>query len=491
MIKEYYLFDEIVVDNFAGGGGASCGLEAAIGRAVDIAINHDHTAIRMHRVNHPYTDHYCEDVYTVNPRVVCAGRPVGLAWFSPDCTHHSKARGGKPVKKEIRGLAWVAMKWAGTVRPRVIVLENVEEFQKWGPLLPNNKPDPKKISRTFNSFVNALRYLKYDVEWKELSACDYGAPTTRKRLFLIARCDGKPIVWPKPTHGDPNSLEVQTGRLKPWKTAATVIDFNRPCASIFERKKALAENTLTRIARGIQRFVIDNPDPFIVQVNYSGAKHHYCRPIHAPLSTITSKNGYALVTPYLAPKNNDTLVAAFLTKYHGMRSDTEVRGQKINNPILTIDTANRFALVTSHIIKMKGTNLGHKTDLPLQTITAGGNHFGEVRAFLMKYYGTSVGQSLNDPLHTITTKDTFGLVTVYGQDYKIMDIGMRMLEPYELFRAQGFRSDYIIDRDCFGKRFTKEQQVAKCGNSVSPVIPAHIAWANVPELCKGKMSEVV
>lgn len=291
---ERELWDEIVVDNFAGGGGASTGIKMAIGRDVDIAINHDPAAIAMHKANHPYTEHYNESVWDIDPVTATGGRPVGLCWFSPDCKHFSKAKGGKPVDKNIRGLAWVALKWAATVRPRVIMLENVEEFKTWGPLL-GDRPDPNQKGRTFNCFVNALRRHGYQVDWRELRACDYGAPTIRKRFFLIARCDGRPIVWPKPTHGDPSSLKVQSGELKPWHTAAECIDWSIPCPSIFERKKPLAENTLRRIAKGLQKFVIDNPQPFIVQVNHGGENFRGAD-FDKPFPTVTAKHGIGLNT---------------------------------------------------------------------------------------------------------------------------------------------------------------------------------------------------
>lgn len=442
---------ELIVDNFAGGGGASTGIEMATGRPVDIAINHDPAAIAMHKTNHPETKHYCENVWEVDPREVTQGRPVALCWLSPDCTHFSKAKGGKPREKKIRGLAWVALRWAATVRPRVIMLENVEEFQDWGPLTPDGYPDPKQKGRTFRSFVNALRRQGYTVDWRELRACDYGAPTIRKRLFLIARCDGWPIVWPEPTHGDPNSPKVKAGKLKPWRTAAEIIDWSIPCPSIFERKRPLAENTMRRIARGIMKFVINNPDPFIIKVNHSKDNNFRGQRIDEPMQTITAKNGWGIVAPFLA-------------KYHS-------------------ETSNNFALVTSHLIKMRGTNIGQRITEPLQTITAGGNHFGEVRAFLLKYYGTGTGQTLEEPLGTVTTKDRFGLVTINGQDHQIVDIGMRMLEPRELFAAQGFPATYIIDRDHEGNRFSKAEQVAKCGNAVPPQFAEHLVRANLPELC--------
>lgn len=496
---------EIIVDNFAGGGGASTGIELAIGRSVDIAINHDPVAIAMHRANHPKTEHYCESVWDVDPRKVTKGRSVGLCWLSPDCKHFSKAKGGKPVEKNIRGLAWVAVRWAATVRPRVIILENVEEFKLWGPLLESGQPDPDKKGHTFQAFVNALRRHGYQVEWRELRACDFGAPTSRKRLFLVARCDGRPIVWPEPTHKEPNSPEVRSGILKPWRTAAEIIDWSLPCPSIFSRKKPLAENTMRRIARGMQKFVIDSPNPFIVrigQTGFGGDRMQYS--IEQPLTTVTTKAEHLLVTPFISRQFGNSvghkiesplgtvtaggggksqLVTAFLAQYHTEKKTSETRGQAVDTPILTLDTSNRYALVTSNIIKMRGTNTGHRTDEPLHTITAGGLHLGEVRAFLIKYYGTNIGQKCNEPLQTITTKHRFGLVTVQGQDYQIIDIGMRMLEPYELFAAHGFPEDYIISHDQLGNKYSKADQVAKCGNSVPPPLANHLVRANLPDMC--------
>lgn len=513
-------YNEIIVDNFAGGGGASTGIEKATGRSVDIAINHDPAAVAMHEANHPETEHYCESVWDVDPREVAKGRPVGLAWFSPDCKHFSKAKGGKPVEKTIRGLAWVAVRWAATVKPRVIMLENVEEFVTWGPI-KDGYPDPKQKGRIFRTFVNALKRLGYKVDWQELRACDYGAPTIRKRFFLVARCDGRPIVWPKPTHGSPDSHEVKSGKLLPWRMAAEIIDWTIPCPSIFDTSKEikekygirairpLSDNTLKRIARGIKRFVIENANPFIVrigQTGFGGDRLQY--EIEKPLTTITTKAEHMLITPFLA-------------QYHTETSGSEARGQTLDRPILTLDTSNRYglvaaflakhyggnytgpgssadeplstvtttdhnALVTSHLIKMRGTNIGQKVTEPLQTVTAGGNHFGEVRAFLLKYYGSADnGQTLDDPLHTVTTKDRFGLVTIRGQDYAIVDIGMRMLEPHELFAAQGFPPNYIIDRDANGRSYPKTAQVARCGNSVPPPFAEALVRANLPEHCTG------
>jgi DNA (cytosine-5)-methyltransferase 1 len=475
-MKQLKIFNEIIVDNFAGGGGVSTGIELAIGHSVDIAINHDPAAIAMHKANHPETEHYQESVWDVNPIKAVRGRPVGLAWFSPDCKHFSRAKGKTPVNKNIRGLAWVAVKWAGKVKPRVIMLENVKEFQTWGPLIKNDKGEyysnPKKKGKTFKKFVKSLRKLGYEVEWRELKACDYGAPTIRERFFLIARCDGKAIVWPKPTHGDPNSKEVKSGKLKPWKTAAGIIDWNIPCPSIFDRVKPLANNTLKRIARGLQKFVLDNPNPFIVrigQTGFGGDRLQY--PLDKPLTTITSKAEHLLVTP-------------FLTSYHSETKHNEVRGLSVNEPIHTLDTSNRFGLVTAFISTQFKSSIGHGADKPLATVTTV-NKNALVTAFLLKYYGADIGQDCNEPLHTITTKDRFGLVTIKGQDYQIVDIGMRMLQPHELFKAQGFPENYIIDHDYKGKPYPKTAQVERCGNAVPPPFAEALVRVNLPELCEG------
>ncbi|OBZ15152.1 DNA (cytosine-5-)-methyltransferase [Bacillus sp. FJAT-26390] len=535
------------VDNFAGGGGASTGIEIAIGRSVDEAINHDPAAIAMHKANHPDTRHWCESVWDVDPRTIAAGRPVALVWLSPDCKHFSKAKGSKPVEKSIRGLAWVGIRWAATVRPRVIMLENVEEFKTWGPLIQDTEgnwyPDPKQKGRTFNSFVNALRRLGYTVEWRELRACDYGAPTIRKRLFLIARCDGLPIVWPEPTHGAPESTEVLAGERLPYKTAADIIDWSIPCPSIFERKKPLAENTQRRIARGIEKFVLNSSKPFIIKVNHQGEQFRG-QDIDEPLQTITAKNGWGIVTPFVArigqtgfggdrlqhsaeqplttvttkaehllvsptliqmgygdPEgrrvldlekpvgtvtaggNKFGLAAAFLARHFGQSI-----GSTADDPIGTVTAGGggKTSLVTSHLVKLRGTcKDGQPVTEPVPTITAGGLHIGEVRAFLIAYYGSSVGQDLNEPLQTVVTKDRFGLVTIEGIDYQIVDIGMRMLKPHELFAAQGFPSSYIIDRYQGGAPVPQAEQVNRCGNSVSPKMSEVLTKANVPEHCAG------
>lgn len=492
-LKGLILLKELVIDNFAGGGGASTGIELAIGRSVDVAINHDPAAIAMHEANHPNTKHYCENVWDVDPREVAAGRPVALCWLSPDCTHHSKARGGKPREKNIRGLAWVAVRWAATVRPKVIMLENVEEFADWGPLDKSGKPIKSQKGRTFRSFINAMRRQGYDAEWRILKACDYGAPTIRKRLFIIFRCDGKPIFWPKPTHAPATKpFKIKTGGPLPYRRAADCIDWSIPVPSIFGRKRELADNTKRRIARGIQKYVIDSSNPFsvstpdglfaqsLIQTGYGERAGQAPRTLdlRKPLGTLVSTQKHALVS-------------AFLIQYHSETLKHEVRGQPLDQPLMTLDTSNRYGLVTSHLIKFRGDNIGSSMDDPVPTITAGGLHIGAVYAFMVAYYGSSVGQDLNEPMGTVTTHDRFGLVIVRirGVDYVIVDIGMRMLVPRELYRAQGFPETYIINPTFNGKPFTQAEQVAKCGNSVSPVIPAALVRANLPEMCVPELTD--
>lgn len=443
---------ELVVDNFACGGGASTGIEMATGYSVDIAINHDPEAIRMHKANHPNTKHYCEDVWQVDPVKVCNRHPVGLAWFSPDCKHFSKAKGGKPKDKFIRGLAWVACRWAGLVRPRVIMLENVEEFKTWGPLNRGHHPIKAKQGKTFEKFVQQLTDLGYVVEFHELVAADYGAPTMRKRFFMIARCDGKPIIWPKPTHAPADSEAVKAGLLKPYVGAYTQLDFSLLCPSIFDTSeeikekygiravRPLAHKTMDRIARGLKKFVLDNPEPFIIQCNHGGNRKE--NNIQEPLPTITGKHGY-----------------------------------------MTVDSSNRYGLVASFLSKFYKSGTGQDERDPLHTITTSAGHFGEVRAFLIKYYGQGTGQGVEEPLDTITSRDRFGLVTVNGVDYQIVDIGLRMLGPKELYGCQGFPSDYIIDHDYTGKSYPRSEQVKRCGNAVCPPLPAALVKANLPEMC--------
>ncbi|MCJ7967462.1 DNA cytosine methyltransferase [Eubacterium sp. LMAG:50] len=478
---------ELIVDNFAGGGGASTGIEMATGYSVDIAINHDPEAIRMHKANHPSTKHYCESVWDVDPIQACKGHPVGLAWFSPDCKHFSKAKGGKPKDKAIRGLAWVALRWAGLVRPRVIILENVEEFKTWGPLNRSHRPIKNKQGVTFKKFVKQFKELGYDVEFNELVAADYGAPTKRKRFFMIARCDGKPIKWPKHTHGPLNSEEVKAGLVKPYVGAYTKLDFSIPCPSIFDTSaeikekygiravRPLADKTMQRIARGIKKFVIDNQEPFIVPIGY-GERQGQAPRIHdirEPLPTIVSSGKHYLCAPALI-------------QYHSETSKDDVRGQMIKEPLMTVDGSNRYGLVTSFLSKFYKSGTGQDIREPLHTITTSAGHFGEVRAFLIKYYGEGTGQDIKEPLDTITSKDRFGLVTIEGVEYQIVDIGLRMLEPKELYGCQGFPDDYIIDHDFEGKTYSRTEQVKRCGNAVPPPFAQAIVKANLPELCVGK-----
>lgn len=542
---------ELVVDNFAGGGGASTGIRMALGRDVDIAINHDESAIVMHKVNHPTARHYQEDVWAVDPVLACAGKPVGLAWFSPDCKHFSKAKGGKPCDKNIRGLAWVAVRWAKAVRPRVIMMENVQEIQTWGPLLPNGKPNPEKAGQTYRRFIRALERLGYKVETNILVAADYGAPTTRERWFLIARCDGKPIVWPEPTHMPRGKFDTLYGwaaqGIKPWVPVADIIDWTLPCPSIFASKdeikaeyginavRPLSENTLARIARGIKRYVVENPEPFIMDMKFQNQPQS----VRKPLSTVTSVNSKLIVTPMmvsigqtgagdgrvrsvdeplrtLVSKNESCLCAASLIQYHGGET---LRGQSVGNPVMTIDASNRYAMVSAFLHKYYDggyagsgsdvrdpaptvTTIDHNSlacayltqfnnhcigqDLsePINTITAGEGHFGEVRAFLLKYYGNEGFSGCGEPIPTITTKDRFGLVTVAGIDYAIVDIGLRMLTPRELFDAQGFPHDYEIEQGVDGRLLSKAEQVARCGNAVPPQLAEALVRANLPEMCE-------
>lgn len=705
--------NELFVDNFAGGGGASTGIEMAIGRSVDIAINHDPDAIAMHKENHPTTKHYCEDVWEVDPLEACGGKSVALAWFSPDCKHFSRAKGGKPVDKKIRGLAWAVIRWAYLVRPRVLMMENVPEIVTWGPLITKEDwveeysyledadgkpilgedglqkyvivknhyvstyPDPERAGETFNGFVLALttgipkthpafaemceelgvpensdvanaceRGLGYDLQYKELKSCDFGAPTTRTRFYMIARSDGEPIVWPAPTHGDKRNPKVKDGTLLPYRTAAECIDWSIPAKSIFERNKPLAENTLRRIAKGIQKFVIDNPEPFIIAVNHSGegfrgqrtnaplrtitAKHGYgvvvptimcnntsnngasadsplptvttgnrnylvvptitaigqqgskasrTRNADEPLSTIVSKNEHLLIAPTIVPigygerkgqeprvnsiedplgtvvssgkhylatpilttfnQNSkgqeldrpiDTVmpgaqrfgvVAPTLIQYHSETTEGEVRGQELTEPLMTVDTSPRYALsvanimknyggnyqgsgssvdepldtvtakdhnslITAHILTMRNHMDGQAMDAPLSTVACSGAHHAEVQAFLLKYFSNGQPKSVDAPLDTITTKDRFAVVTIYGEEYIITDIKMRMLQPRELFNAQGFPEDYVIDMEVDGKPYPKSKQVARCGNAVTPPVPAALVKSNLPEYCGGK-----
>jgi DNA (cytosine-5)-methyltransferase 1 len=741
---------ELIIDNFAGGGGTSTGLEEAFGRPVDIAINHDPEALALHAMNHPHTKHLCESVWDIDPIKVTNNQPVGLVWLSPDCKHFSKAKGGTPVAKNIRGLAWVTLRWAAKCKPRVIMLENVEEFKTWGPLLVdaegNFRPDPAKKGKTFESFLRQLRGHGYTVDHKELRASDFDTPTIRKRFFLVARRDGLPIRWPSPTNGAPTSAGVLAGNLAPWRTAAECIDWSIQCPSIFERKRPLAEATMRRIAKGIMRYVVDSASPFIVgqggpiysgkpvssaqpfgtlttenhravvvpsivpvthqggdrsesinepfrtitsaqrgekalatatmvQVGYgerdgqapraldiekplgtvtagagkaalvtaflnehANSTHQRTMPADEPLrticaqvkgghfsavsatlvgvggragesrprgadepaATITAKGDTAVVTAVLvdaahgemspsgvkrwgqgvksvaapmgtvtASGGNQALATAFLAKHytgvvgsdldapigtvtscdhHSLvtahitkfragavgsspdeplhtvtaggtpaRASTgntmgivtahieamysqkgdESRGQDAREPIKTVTASARHALMTSSLVKLRGTSSTASMDEPLHTVSAGGQHHAEVRAFLVKYYGTDQDPRLEEPLHTVTTKDRYGLVTIQGVDYQIVDIGLRMLEPAELYRAQGFPADYVIREipdpkllfkdghqadgnplDLPRVPLTKSAQVRMCGNSVCPPMARALIQAN-------------
>lgn len=688
---------ELIVDNFAGGGGASTGIEMAIGRSVDIAINHDENAVTMHRTNHPDTLHYCESVFDVSPVAATSGKPVGLAWFSPDCRHFSKAKGAKPVEKAIRGLAWIVIRWALDVSPRVMMLENVEEFKTWGPLLAAEmRPDPARVGETFRAFVGMLTTgipadhpalvecceflelsleseqaqrlisgLGYDLDCRELRASDLGTPTIRKRFFMVMRRDDQPIVWPETTHGDPKSAAVLAGKLAPFRTAAECIDWSIAARSIFDRKKPLAENTLKRIARGIQRFVIDSADPFIVKCNHTTTRGKYdCfrgQALADPLQTITKTHGYAIAVPHLTkfrtgatgqpvtdpvptvtagtskrPGGNghalgvvEAELAPFLAGNGG--SEYQAKPRPLDKPAHTILKESRACIVAPVIARQFGASIGHRADEPsatitaggggksqlavptliqmgygerpgqeprvlqlnnpLGTVTAGGNKFATVSAFLAKHYGgnyTGAGVGLDEPAHSVTTvdhhalvtaqvvgvggragqsrprdvseplqtmttkadaeivsshlvklrgtcrdgqradepmptitaggqhvgevkttlavedydeeraqqvlaflreycgEDSTGLVDIDGVTFRIVDIGMRMLQPHELYRAQGFPEWYIIDRDYRGVKYSKDKQVARCGNAVPPPFAEALVRANLPEMCVNK-----
>lgn len=534
------LLDEIIVDNFAGGGGASTGMELATGRPVTIAINHDPEAIKMHMANHPYTEHYQASVWDVDPVEVCHGRPVGLAWFSPDCKHFSRAKGGKPVSKNIRGLAWIVLRWAAKVRPRVIILENVPEFVTWGPVR-KGKPVKSKSGQTFLKFISQLNDLGYKTEYRKLKACDYGAPTIRERFFLVARCDGKPIVFPEPTHGSGKGL-------KPYRTAAECIDWTIPCKSIFGRKHPLKPNTMRRIARGLDKFTIKAERPFIIPIGYGERQGQEPRvhSIDTPLSTVVSSCKQYAVSPHISKFyggvtgtdisnpmptvtaiDHNALTAANLIQYHSETSHSEVRGQALDMPVMTVDASPRYALTAAHIVKYySGDNYSSANDplhtittkernalveshlcilrrnedcrseeLPLPTITASGAHFAEIRTEIVKYIGganlgnwTEIRELLNKYCGYTMADDEILLLEINGEKYFIYDIGMRMLEPKELYAAQGFPPDYIIDRDFEGKSYSRKEQVARCGNAVPPPFAEALVRANLPEWCGEKIT---
>ena len=507
---------ELIVDSFAGGGGASTGIELAIGRPVDIAINHDPDAILMHKTNHPRTEHIQASVWDVDPVEVCAGRPVGLLWASPDCKHFSKAKGGKPVDKHIRGLAWIVLRWAGTVRPRVIILENVEEFQTWGPVR-RGRPVKSKAGQTFTKWLGQLRDLGYDVEWRELVAADYGAPTTRKRFFLIARCDGRPIVWPERTHAPRDSEAVKAGKLKPWRSAAEIIDWSATGYSIFASKRELkekygvnavrplADNTLRRVIRGVDKFTLKSGKPFIFQCKFDNQPQS----VDNPLGTITAVNSHHVIAPSLIQYHTERhehvrgqdvtetlmtidaanrygLAAASLTAYYG----AERHGQNAKAPLRTVTARDRAGLTLASLVKMKGTNLGGAASEPVQTITAGGGHHGVVTTEVRKaepgaelHNWPKIRGLLNIHCGYALADDEVLLLELGGAWYFIADIGLRMLIPRELYRANGFPDDYIIDRDYTGREYPKFKQIARCGNAVPPPFAEALVRANLPEWC--------
>lgn len=520
------LVDEIIVDNFAGGGGASTGIELATGRRVAIAINHDPDAIRMHRTNHPDTEHLQASVWDVDPVAECRGRPVGLAWFSPDCKHFSKAKGAALVDRKIRGLAWITLRWAAKVRPRVIILENVEEFQTWGPVR-KGKPVKKLAGTTFRKFISQLEALGYTVEFRGLVAADFGAPTSRKRFYLIARCDGKPIVWPKPTHS-----KTGADGLPKWRSAAEIIDWSLPCPSVFASKaeimaeyglkavRPLAKNTMRRIIRGVDKFTIRSGKPFIVPTGYGErkgqlprvhdidapvptvvgtGKENLCKPLLAPVTvtntsnsvggtvgepvhTVTTAGNQMLVTPFLAECNHSggghiapvgDAYKTITAKHTGgivapslIQYHTEqtesVRASGLGAPINTVDASNRNGLTCANLVEYY----------------TGDNlgHWPEIRALLNEFCGYTLAE------------DEVPLLEISGALYYIADIGLRMLSPRELYNAMGFPPDYIIDRDYLGNEYKKSAQVARCGNAVCPPMATALVRANLPEWCGAEIT---
>lgn len=558
MVYAQETFDgEIIVDNFAGGGGASTGIEIATGRLVALAVNHDPAAILMHRTNHPYTEHFQASVWDIDPKAVCRGRPVGLAWFSPDCKHFSKAKGAALVDRKIRGLAWITLRWAATVRPRVIILENVEEFQTWGPVR-KGKPVKRLAGTTFRKFIDQLTELGYTVEYRELIAADYGAPTSRKRFYLVARCDGKPIVWPKPTHS-----KTGADGLPKWRSAAEIIDWSLPCPSVFASKaeimeryglkavRPLAKNTMRRVIRGVDKFTIRSGKPFIVPTGYGErkgqaprvhdmdapvptvvgtGKENLCRPLLAPVTvtntsnsvggtvgapvhTVTTAGNQMLVTPSLVSigqtggrpldvqdplhtvtsHDREAVVAAHIAKYYG-----GVVGEKVGEPLPTVTAIDHNAVCAAHVVKFKGDNVGTPPSEPLQTVTASagkeracsGGTFAVCRAHLAKIrsgddlgHWPEIRDLLNEFCGYTLADDEVLLLEIDGVLYYIADIGLRMLSPRELYNAMGFPPDYIIDRDYLGNEYKKSAQVARCGNAVCPPVASALVRANLPEWC--------
>ncbi len=464
----------IIIDCFAGGGGASVGIEMALGRQVDIAVNHDPDAILMHRTNHPDTLHLTEDIFRADLQGCVKGRHVALMWASPDCTSHSKAKGSQPRKSGLRILPWAVYKHAKVILPDVIIMENVEEIQQWGPLDAAGHPIPERKGEDYKKFITAMKSLGYIFDSRELAAADYGAPTTRKRWYAVFRRDGRDIVWPEPTHS-----KGGVNGLKPWEPIYKYLDLQDLGRSIFGRKKPLAENTMKRIARGLEKFVFNCPEPFLIQV------------------------GHGTASP-------------MLIQYHSETTENGVRGQRVTVPVQTIDTSNRYGLVMPYMTKFYKSSTGQSLKEPVHTITTSPGHFGLVSVltvdwkglqaagidgetaqkctwvsqFLMEYYGCGTGQSLKKPLHTIVAKDRFALVTVLGDRYVLLDIFLRMLKPEELKLAQGFPEDYIIDRDYNGNKYPAGKQVARIGNSVVPAMAKKLAEANCGYLKVGERQPV-
>lgn len=487
------------VDLFAGAGGWSHGWREATGVEPLVAVNHCAHAVHLHRLNHPATEHFLEDVWSVDPATAVAGRRVDWLHGSPDCTHFSRAKGGKPREQKIRGLAWVLVDWARAARPRFLSIENVAEFETWGPLDAEGQPIRDRAGETFREFVAALRGLGYAVDWRVLCAADFGAPTIRRRLFLVARRDGQPIRWPEPTHADPSKRDLFSAGLQPWRTAAECIDWSIPCPSIFGRKRPLAPATCRRIAAGVVRFVLQGR-PFLVNLTHGGRLES----IDEPARTITAahRGEKALVAPTIvqtahgdfsaragvrahpadAPlgvvtgSNNHALVAAFL-----QQNFTGMVGKPLRVPVPTITARDHHSLVAATMVQ---TGYGERRgqapraldiEQPLGTIVAGGAKHALVASFLTTYYGQGgTANAVDRPMPAVVTKARHGLVAVEidGVDYAIADIGLRMLEPRELARAQGFPDSYVLEG-------TKAEQIARIGNSVVPQVAAAIVRANL------------
>ncbi len=595
-MKQYSIFDDCFIDSFAGGGGASTGIEMATGHPVDIAINHNEAAILMHRKNHPFTEHYREDIWKVDPIKATRGRHVRHAWFSPDCKHFSHAKGKALIDRKIRGLAWVVLRWAHDVRPDVIMLENVPEFVTWGPVR-KGKPVKKKAGESYYKWIRQLHELGYVIETRKLCAADYGAPTIRTRFYMIARCDGRPIVWPERTHAPRDSEEVKSGKCKPWRSAAEVIDFSRPTPSIFATKKEikdrygvnarrpLKENTLRRIARGLDKFVIKSAEPFIVPVGYGenkgqlprvhdikeplstvvgSTKQYVCdqlmTPYHMhnhsnasgtdardPINTVTGTGAQMLIspitTPYIMSNNSGNaphdakdplptqttgdrnyIVAPSLIQYHSEQNEREVRGQRVDQPIQTVDASNRYGMsvaymteyygnarngidprdpmqtvtandregvALAHLAHFKGKDKGQHLLDPLMTITAQDGQFADVRTTVVKWdgqtelgYWSNVRAMLNKYCEYDLKDDEILLLNIRGVWYFISDIGLRMLIPRELYDAMGFPHDYVIETDVNGDPISRADQVARCGNAVCPPVAEALVRANLPECCR-------